>query len=592
MTSRWSSRIARAALLLALTVVALLASAAPADAHAVLQESNPADGASVLRGPREVTLRFDEDVDVAATVVRLFDGSGRLLVTGPVRAAEPGAEEGLVMAASVPSLGTGRYLIRWQTVTSDDFHPVTGTIAFGVGGVDATPAGSSDARGLGAPLESALRWAALAGFMLVAAGWMLLLVMSRLMGIRPMARRTVERAMVVAGALAIAALVGLMSTLTVGVGAPPPDAFVGYWALAIGSVGVAVAAAQVYGTARVAPAAAGAVLIGVVTVVLAGWALTHLGHGGASDPVAGTVHTLATSVWAGGVALLALVCIPALRDGADRWARHALVRFAIVAVPAVLLTAATGFLMAANLVPSSGGLLETGYGRGLIAKSAVAAAAVGLGGLTFLRARSDRTDTGAKRRLGSELCAIVVVVGVAAALSAGQPPDDRRWLPTPTTAATSGLLTQASDDLVLTFTMSPGTPGSNFLTVGVLDTRRPAPAPITAVTAALSDGTPLKAVRQNATEWLVSQQVTGSGATLATVQVTRPGYDDAIVTFPWQVGPTPGTERGGTALGPWWRLGALSFALAGAVAIALARWRRRNSVKPSATRQRANSRVG
>lgn len=593
MMSRWSSRGARAALLSAvLTVSGFLVTAAPADAHAVLQESSPADGASLQRAPSEITLRFDEDVDVATTVVRLFDGAGHLLSTGPVHAAEPGADDSTTVIASLPRLTTDRYLVRWRTITSDDFHPVTGTIAFAVGGVGTAPAGNSDARGLGAPLESALRWATLAGFMLVAAGWALLLSMSRLLTLRPKARRAVERTMIGGAALSVAALVGLLSTLTLGVGAPPPDAFVGYWGLAIGCIGGAVAAVQLHATARAVRTAVGAVVAGVGAVLLAGWALTHLGHGAAAEPVAGTVHTLATSVWAGGVALLALVCIPAMRDGANHWARQALARFALVAAPAIVLTAVTGFLMAATLVPASGGLLETWYGRGLIVKSAVAAVAVGTGGLTFLRVRSSQVDGHASRRLVTELCAVVVVVGLAAALSAGQPPDDRRWLPAPATSASSGLHTMVSDDLMLTLTMSPGTPGANFITVGVLDTRRPAPAPIEAVTIAVGDRRPLAAVRQNDTEWLVSQQVAQSGAAGITVRVTRPGYDDESVTFPWQVGPVPGTERGGASLISWWRLAALLAGVAGLLTIVLVRRWRRKPLSAIPAPERTNHLVG
>lgn len=556
------------ALLALLTVGGLLLTAPSASAHAVLEESNPADGASLQRAPGEVRLTFDEDVDVKSTVVRLFDGSGHLLVTGPVHAAEPAESEDKIMVAALPPLGTDRYLVRWQTITSDDFHPVTGTIAFGVGGAGAVPAGSSDARGLGAPLESGLRWATLAGFMLVVAGWALLLMLSGPLAVRPSARRAIERATVIGGASSIAALVALMSTLTVGVGAPPPDTFVNYWVLAIGCIGGASSIVHVPRSTHSRVLAIGALGAGVVALVLGGWALTHLGHGGATDPVAGTVHTLATSVWAGGVALLALVCIPAIRNGSGHWVRQVLARFAWIAVPALMLTAVTGFLMAAPLIPASGGLLETGYGRGLIAKSTLAAVAVGIGGLTFLRARSDRRDGGAGRRLTAELCAILVIVGLAAALSAGQPPDDRRWWPDPTTAATAGMLTSPSQDLVVTFTMTPGTPGANFLTIGVLDTRRPAPAPITAVTVTLGNATPLWATRQNTTEWLVSQQVPHSGPTTATIQVARPGYPDETVSFPWQVGPTPGTERGGVALGSWWRLAALLAGVAGLVGLA------------------------
>src|SRR5262249_50841639 len=67
-------RIGRAALLL---LMAGLALAGPAAAHAVLLETIPADGALLPQTPSRVVLRFNEPITPVA--LKLFDADGRML---------------------------------------------------------------------------------------------------------------------------------------------------------------------------------------------------------------------------------------------------------------------------------------------------------------------------------------------------------------------------------------------------------------------------------------------------------------------------------------------------------------------------------
>ena len=55
------------------TVVALVALAGPASAHAQFVTSTPADGAHVDPAPDVVTLRFSEDVSLELGGVRVLD---------------------------------------------------------------------------------------------------------------------------------------------------------------------------------------------------------------------------------------------------------------------------------------------------------------------------------------------------------------------------------------------------------------------------------------------------------------------------------------------------------------------------------------
>jgi hypothetical protein len=173
-------------------------------------------------------------------------------------------------------------------------------------------------------------------------------------------------------------------------------------------------------------------------------------------------------------------------------------------------------------------------------------------------------------------------------MSAGQPPDDSRWLPTPSVEPTTGLLSRDVDDLVVTMALSPGVPGPNFATVGVLDTRRPSPATVTAVVVSLGGaGAPVAAVQQIErsapvfpgaapnTTWVASSPVTTSGAHDITVTVRRDGEPDSVATFGWQMAPSPGTEAGGRSLSGVWTVLAAGVAAVGALTLAGVLWRRR-----------------
>lgn len=116
--------------LLVLAAVAfLVATAVPASAHAVLEGSTPAPGASVKTSPKNVVLRFSEPITVPRDGVKVFDGKGNAVKIGAV-----GRENRSTSTVSIalPKLGDGQYVVTYQIV-SDDGHPVDGSIVFAVG---------------------------------------------------------------------------------------------------------------------------------------------------------------------------------------------------------------------------------------------------------------------------------------------------------------------------------------------------------------------------------------------------------------------------------------------------------------------------
>ena len=102
-------------------VLALVA--APAYAHDELKASNPTDGDTLVTPPAQVVLTFEEPpVALGAQVV----------VTGPdgpVSSGAPRLAGDDVVQDVQPQAPAGRYTVEWR-VTSDDGHPVSGTLSF------------------------------------------------------------------------------------------------------------------------------------------------------------------------------------------------------------------------------------------------------------------------------------------------------------------------------------------------------------------------------------------------------------------------------------------------------------------------------
>ena len=102
---------------------------APASAHADLDRSEPASGATLSRAPRAVTLVFTEGVTVRDNGIRLLDAGGSELAVGSPRHPRGAAE---MVRVSLPEIGDGLYVVAWRA-TSDDSHPIRGAFTFSVG---------------------------------------------------------------------------------------------------------------------------------------------------------------------------------------------------------------------------------------------------------------------------------------------------------------------------------------------------------------------------------------------------------------------------------------------------------------------------
>ena len=112
---------------LALVLVAVLAPARAASAHADLIATDPADGAIVKEAPEALTLQFTEDVSLRPDGVRVLDASGDRVDSGAASA--KGTEVTVPLGATIAD---GTYVVAWRAVSADG-HPIRGSYSFSVG---------------------------------------------------------------------------------------------------------------------------------------------------------------------------------------------------------------------------------------------------------------------------------------------------------------------------------------------------------------------------------------------------------------------------------------------------------------------------
>ncbi len=513
---------------LALAWVGVLAS--PAEAHALLERSYPAAGASLSRAPHVMQLYFTEAPEPGLSTVSLLDSSGQIVPGVGTPAAVPGDAQEL--RATLPTLTDGVYTVNWRTVSKVDGHVSGGSFAFGIGiqppsgsaGTRAANGGSLSTGSTPAPAAVAGLWLLYWGLALLAAagatgvlvfGWRL-----------PGQAREVIAAGWLSAALGILTMI-LSEQATAGV--PFGELFraaTGRSLLAQAAAVAVCGVAAFYAARRTAGPR-----LAVLGAAAAGALFVHAqaGHAETRSPVRllnvtdQWLHMLAAGVWAGGLVWLLL----GLR-GLDGPARASAVRrFSQLAFAAVAVIAVTGVLRAVPEVGSLGALTSTSFGVALLVKTGLFVALTGLAWRNRYRlapriARSAPTapgrlsaamggavadspapgEAGAKGRVAgagapapgsagagaigslqrsvrSEVALAAIVLLVAAVLR-GLPPASSVEAAGQTTASPSVIAT--GSDFATTarvrLTASPGTVGPNRFQVQVLryDVNSPLPA--------------------------------------------------------------------------------------------------------------------
>lgn len=381
-------------LLISVLLLALPALALPASsfAHAYLIRSAPQSGERLQRPPRELKLFFSEPfVAGSERVTARFAGGEKVKLAAPVRRTT-------TVTQALPPVRNRIVIVNWRIV-AEDGHISTGEFAFAVGAAGKLPqlTGTSSTE-TGAP-DVVLSWLFFIGLAVALGG----LVSERFIWRRELIEPALVRAPAAAGAvLAGLAALAALATLDAGFEGRPAKLLAGEVALLV------VALVIMRESRRLAPLP----LLGAVVLSAA------RGHSGTSGHwwavPADALHLAAAAVWVGALVHLVLLARrlglegfrPFLASGAGRYARLALVTVA-VSVVGGLGTALAQF-------GSLGELVDTGYGRALLVKSALIGVALAVAGA----ARTFALPGGGfvERARSRELAAVAVSLLVFAAL--------------------------------------------------------------------------------------------------------------------------------------------------------------------------------
>ena len=427
----------RAALLLLVLVggwlLAGVATAGPAAAHATLAASDPPEGARLESPPAEVRLEFTESVSLDAGYARVLAADGTRVDTGSA------SVDGEVVTIPLrDDLPDGGHLVTYRVISADS-HPVSGAYSFVVGDgelVEPDAAGSADE---GDPVVSALlpavRWVGFAG-LAAAIG---VPVLALLCGPAGWASAGLRRlALAGAGVVAVAALasfllqgayaagVGLGSLLDPSLLQATAASGTG-WALLVRAVlAVALAGALLpawcRGEApeRVQLLGAAVFAVGLVLSTAA------VGH-----PVAGpwpgfavavtAVHVAAMAVWVGGLVGLLTAVLRPQTVPADLAA--VLPRFSRLAFVAVVALVLSGIVQAVREVGSPAALTATAYGWLLITKVTLVLVALGAAGVSRVWVQQ-RLGVRSSRPAGRRSVPARALAATGAPGPAAEPADD------------------------------------------------------------------------------------------------------------------------------------------------------------------------
>jgi putative copper export protein/methionine-rich copper-binding protein CopC len=379
--------LSRALRLSALAGVALaMWPATPAGAHAHLVSSDPPAAAHLANVPEEVTLRFDDPVDVTGTAVG-FEAGGRE-VRVPARATrDPRVVVATFDAAAQGVLGrvAGGVTLDWRAL-ADDGHVTNGSVAFTVAArpAVAAPRASSPTTDATRAAERELdvaRTASYAGLFVLCGGLAFLAFVWPDGGAVVRARRLLGAAWVVAmggtaaGIVAETALVRGVSfarALAVHLLGDVLGTDVGRVSATRGLLLLLVVpllwALRVQGASaprstawRIAVAAVGVALLRTPGLV------AHSGESrfGALGTVADLVHVVGAALWLGGLAFLCAVVLPR-RDPDELGCL--VPRYSTLAMVSVGAVVIAGTFLAWQLVGGTSAVVHTHYGHVLALK--------------------------------------------------------------------------------------------------------------------------------------------------------------------------------------------------------------------------------
>jgi copper transport protein len=437
--------------LFALVVLFALLPMRDAEAHAVLMETSPAAGGTIVESPAEIVLLFNEPTRILGIAVMAENGTD--MAPGSVA----GAVDGRIVLPLPNALPDGRYLVSWR-IGSLDGHVLSGSFAFAVGeGVDPgdLPAASEsdDAQSWIMVAVRALSRLAL----LFAAGIALFRVLlSPPATLDAMLDGRIRR-LSVGAAIALLLLIGAEGSQRAGLGIAG-FASIDAWraALAMPTIGLHLVSLAGLVLLALRPRGIGALvgaLASFATLATAGHVLTHLPMPLGQALMVG--HGIVAAIWVGAISPLRASLATSDNDAVVALFR----RFHVAAAIAVALVLASGIAMTWLLLPRVTDLWSSAYGLRLCAKLAAVAAMLAIAAINRFwltaRALAGIADMRARlsRMLRLDIVAAALAIALAAGLSLGPPP-----------LASLGALI-AADHFEIALELTPGRAGDNDIEI-------------------------------------------------------------------------------------------------------------------------------
>ncbi len=410
-------RVAALAVLVILAALTVSAPARPAYAHAALIRANPANNETLKRPPVRIVLNFSEPVERKLTEIQVEDQDGARFDDGPTAFDD---KDPAFASVGVKTLEPGLYFVKWSNVSTVDGHNLKGSYPFIVLNPDGTfPAGASfeDAAAetsggqlLPSNVDITLKWIALLALATVAGAAFFLLAVLRPAGkfledepyhaamdagerwLVNLAHVLLPLAFIAAAFLVLRTVsrfetdTGLWSYLTtIRTGQ--------YRGIQLILIGVALAGGDLLflgGTERRRTVGLGVLLLASTGALFTYSMVSHAatGDGKFWSTASDFVHLIGSSAWLG-----ALVMLPPLlrwhRRASDRddegerflYLANVFDRFSIVAGISVIVVIASGAFNGLAQVPTADAMIDTTYGKVLLAKIILLLPLVAVAGL-------------------------------------------------------------------------------------------------------------------------------------------------------------------------------------------------------------------
>lgn len=406
-------------------------------AHASVTESSPAQNEVLQQSPKQIMIRFNEDIQRAYYGITLHRSSSEE-VSGIKAYIDP--KDGTRLLADLPSaLPEDIYTVSWKAISGDG-HPVEGAIIFQVGNgagkslKDASSVTLDDSRPL-SPLLITMRWVQYAAQAIVLGALCLPLFLLPLAARSEMGwlreRRYTWFALsgAVLTVLALAAQLPLRIAWTADiplstVGGELGNTFSGtvfgkVWLLQMIAAVIVLLIVLVRQLPGMKPGVQRVLSLSALIVLALGLlAKAFDGHAYAAE-IAGVaiaadyLHLLSALLWSGALLALALFLPRIVRDHAGDERRKlywgVVRRFSWLAIGSVAALLVTGIYGSLIYLPTINALFNTGYGLTLLSKMLLFLVMAGFGGMNYAKARSQKGEIG-KDMIWEVLTGFVVLV--------------------------------------------------------------------------------------------------------------------------------------------------------------------------------------